>query len=85
MSSGIKTIKTRLSYVSEYEMGFSKSINLLIDSIVNSAIDLKVFPGCQILIAKKGKVFYKNCKICLSISDSLFFSQSSIRSCIFLI
>lgn len=32
-----------------------------IDSIVNKAIEAKAFPGCEILIARKGKVaFYKN-------------------------
>ncbi|MBL4654200.1 MAG: serine hydrolase, partial [Bacteroidia bacterium] len=49
----------RLKYTSPSELGISQSYLLKIDSIANYAIEEKATPGCQILIAKDGKVFYQ--------------------------
>jgi beta-N-acetylhexosaminidase len=57
---GLSTHKIRdLSFVSPIEVGMSTDSLNLIDSLVNNAISQKVMPGCQIVIARYGKVFYK--------------------------
>ncbi len=56
--SGIefKSIK-RLKYTLPEEVGInSEYLNYLIDSITDKGISAKAFPGCQIFIAKDGKV-----------------------------
>lgn len=55
---GVKTQKTEvLRYVTPEEVGAKPSKISAIDDIVEDAIDRKVFPGCQIFVAKEGKVF----------------------------
>lgn len=49
----------RLSYVTPYEAGFDEKKLATIDSIVNDAIAQGAIPGCQVLAAKNGKVFFK--------------------------
>ena len=50
----------RLKYTLPEEMGLnSVQINARIDSIVNNALSQKAFPGCNILIAKDGKVIFQ--------------------------
>jgi beta-N-acetylhexosaminidase len=59
LKSSIKTkAKQRLKYTIPYEANFDEQYLLKIDSIAISAINNKVTPGCQILIAKEGKVVY---------------------------
>jgi beta-N-acetylhexosaminidase len=48
----------RLQYVIPEEIGIKSSILSEIDSIANQAIRQRVMPGCQILAAKNGVVFY---------------------------
>ncbi|QQS50769.1 MAG: serine hydrolase [Bacteroidota bacterium] len=48
----------RLSYVTPYEAGFDEKKLATIDSIVNDAIAQGAIPGCQVLAAKNGKVFF---------------------------
>ncbi len=50
----------RLSYVLPEEVGID-SVRLAkrIDSIVGIGLSAKAFPGCQLLLAKNGKVFYQ--------------------------
>ncbi len=58
ISSGIelKNIQ-RLKYTFPEEVGISSTfLNNLIDSIVSKGISAKAFPGCQIFVAKDGKV-----------------------------
>jgi len=56
--TGEKTDKNRLEKVTPEEIGVP-SIDLnSIDSIANAGIRSGAFPGCQILFAKDGKVFY---------------------------
>jgi beta-glucosidase-like glycosyl hydrolase/CubicO group peptidase (beta-lactamase class C family) len=57
--TGISTKAIRFKYTIPEELGAdSKSLNK-IDSIANAGIKNKVYPGCQILIAKNGKVIYQ--------------------------
>ena len=49
----------RLKYTSADELGIAQAYLLKIDSIANYAIEKKATPGCQILVAKDGKVFYQ--------------------------
>ena len=57
--SSVKTKGSlRLKYTVPYEANLNERHLLKIDSIVISAINNKVTPGCQILIAKEGKVVY---------------------------
>ena len=48
----------RLKYSQPEEVGLSRDTLGLIDSIVNDAINMKATPGCQVLVAKAGKVVY---------------------------
>ena len=55
---GLTTDKTRLSYLNPKEIDINDSILYKIDSIVNNGIDKHAMPGCQILAAKDGNVFF---------------------------
>ena len=50
----------RLKYTVPEEVGLnSEKINSRIDSIVNNALMQKAFPGCNVLVAKDGKVIFQ--------------------------
>lgn len=50
----------RLKYTLPEEIGMqSAKLNGAIDSIVNNALDKKAFPGCNVLVAKDGKVIFR--------------------------
>jgi beta-N-acetylhexosaminidase len=49
----------RFRYLTPLEAGFDAKRLLKIDSIVNDAILKRAMPGCQILAAKDGKVFFQ--------------------------
>jgi beta-N-acetylhexosaminidase len=50
----------RLKYTIPEEVGIhSYHLRNDIDSIVNNALDKKAFPGCNVLVAKNGKVIYR--------------------------
>jgi CubicO group peptidase (beta-lactamase class C family) len=59
--SGISIEKpVRLKYTLPEEVGISSArLNGAIDSIVNNALDKKAFPGCNVLVAKDGKVIFR--------------------------
>jgi len=48
----------RFEYVMPAELGYDPNAFYQIDSIANAAIELGATPGCQILVAQNGKVFY---------------------------
>ncbi len=50
---------SRLKYTTPYEAGLEKDTLSYIDSLVQEAINEKAFPGCQVLVARKGKVVYQ--------------------------
>jgi len=57
--SGITSIGgLRFKYTIPEEVGISRNDLLKIDSLARKAIDEKMTPGCQIVFAKEGKVFY---------------------------
>lgn len=58
--SGIKTEERKNILKLGYpeECGIDRSKLTKIDSVVQNAIDLKAFPGCQVLAARNGIVFY---------------------------
>jgi CubicO group peptidase (beta-lactamase class C family) len=50
----------RLKYTLPEEVGLnSTKLKFRIDSIVNNALTLKAFPGCNVLVAKNGKVIFQ--------------------------
>lgn len=49
---------TRLYYTTPLEFGLSTKVFDRIDSIVVDGLRKKAYPGCQVLVAKKGKVIY---------------------------
>lgn len=51
----------RLVYSSPEDVQLNRDTLSLIDSIANYAISIKATPGCQILVAKEGKVVYNKC------------------------
>ena len=50
--------KTRLSYVYPEELNINSKDLSKINDLVNNAISKKAIPGCQILIAKEGNIFF---------------------------
>lgn len=59
LNDGVKSLtKMRLGYGSAQELGFDANKLLEINQLVNQSINNGEFPGCQILLAKKGKVVY---------------------------
>ena len=57
---GLKTAKTRFSYVFPESIGINKKDLQQVENIVNEALREGVFPGCQVLAAKDGEVFYQS-------------------------
>lgn len=56
--SGLQTSKIRFKYSIPLEEGFNIDKLNLVDSIALKGIESKAYPGCQILIARKGNVIY---------------------------
>lgn len=56
--TGIQTEATALSYGLPEQVGFCSADFAVIDSLVEHGIDTGAYPGCQVLIAYKGKVIY---------------------------
>lgn len=55
---GSMTPRVRLQYATPEAAGIAPQRLVGIDAIANTAIDDKAIPGCQILVAKDGKVIY---------------------------
>ena len=58
INSGLKTESIRMKYVSPEEINFRSDLLYKIDSIAENAIAEKATPGCQVLIAKDGDIFF---------------------------
>jgi beta-glucosidase-like glycosyl hydrolase/CubicO group peptidase (beta-lactamase class C family) len=56
--TGISTAKTRLTYASPEDLMVSKEYLKKVDSLLTDAISIGAFPGCQVLAAKDGYIFY---------------------------
>ena len=58
IGKNIQTKPIRMSYVIPEQLNTDISNLYKIDSLVNNAIKQEAIPGCQILIAKEGKIFF---------------------------
>lgn len=56
---GISTKQVRLKYTIPEELNVNSKLLLKIDSIALNGIQERAYPGCQILVAKNGKVIYQ--------------------------
>ncbi|NQV01719.1 MAG: serine hydrolase, partial [Bacteroidia bacterium] len=56
--TGIETDKIRLEFVVPEEIGISSNELTSIDTLVMDGMIAQAYPGCQLLFAKEGKVFY---------------------------
>lgn len=54
--TGEKTAAVRLGYTLPVEVGFKDNLISKIDSVCNYGIKQKAFPGCQVVVARHGKV-----------------------------
>lgn len=54
--AGVKYDAVRLGYTLPVEVGFKPDLLSKIDSICNYGIQQKAFPGCQVIVARHGKV-----------------------------
>ena len=57
--TGIETTAIRFKYTTPEEVGADSKVFSKIDSIALKGVKDKVFPGCQVLVAKNGKVIYQ--------------------------
>lgn len=56
--TGIRTAKTRLGFTTPEMCGIPQNKLSGIDSLCEAAIRIQATPGCQVLIAKNGNIFY---------------------------
>lgn len=56
--TGVKFDKSRLEFALPEEVGIPSEKLAPIDSLITNGIDSIAFPGCQVLFATKGKIFY---------------------------
>ena len=62
VNTGLTTVPDgKITYVAPEELGIDLDTLRRIDSVIRQAIGEKVFPGCQVLAMKDGKVFYDKC------------------------
>lgn len=54
--TGVRLKKTRLGYTIPEEAGIKSSLLAFIDSIACAGVDSNAFPGCQVLVARNGRV-----------------------------
>jgi len=59
VGAGLSTKQSRLTYGNPAEMGIDTNILKKVDSIALKGIELKAYPGCQVLAAKDGVIFYE--------------------------
>ena len=57
---GIHYEATRLGYTIPAEVGFDNRLTSQIDSVCRLGVQQHAFPGCQVIVARHGKVVYKN-------------------------
>ncbi|GHV49128.1 beta-N-acetylglucosaminidase [Bacteroidia bacterium] len=56
--TGISTPQTRLGFHEPEEVGFDARMLAKVDSIVALGLKEKAFPGCRVLVARKGMIVY---------------------------
>lgn len=81
---GVKYEATRLGYTLPVEVGFDDKLLSKIDSICNYGISQKAFPGCQVLVARHGKVVVErsygeiNFDCGIPVTDNTLFGLASV-------
>ena len=75
---GLETKKKRLSFGNAEKIGINTSQLFKIDSLVQNGIDAEAYPGCQVLIAKDGYVFYNKSFGSYTYNNDVSVSDSSI-------
>lgn len=58
MGAGIDLAKTRLGFSSPVAEGLSPALTDSIDALVLEGLRTKAYPGCQVLVARKGNIVY---------------------------
>ncbi|MCX6281692.1 MAG: serine hydrolase [Bacteroidetes bacterium] len=76
--TGEETDKTRNSFVMPEEIGLTEASLSIIDSIASDGIAKGAYPGCQVLLAKDGKVFYNKAFGHPQYNDTLMVSTNDI-------
>ena len=76
--SSVRTSKVRLEYALPEELGISSTALKNIDSIAMEGIESKAYPGCQVLFAKDGKIFYHRSFGQMSYDDSTKINNEDI-------
>jgi beta-glucosidase-like glycosyl hydrolase len=61
--TGLETESNRFRFVHPAILGISQADLAIADSIANSGILMKAYPGCQVIAAKDGNIFYHKCSI----------------------
>lgn len=56
--SGVEAVSSKLQYADPQKVGLQSTQIEKIDSIVLSGISQKAYPGCQVLVARKGYIVY---------------------------
>ena len=56
--TGISKFNTSFDYVKPEKLGINSSILKKVDSTALNGIEIKAYPGCRILAAKEGHIFY---------------------------
>ena len=59
VGTGLASKQSRLTYGNPDDMGINTNILKKVDSIALKGIELKAYPGCQVLAAKDGVIFYE--------------------------
>ena len=76
--SGETTEKNRLSIVLPEEIGIPRSRLDAIDSIASEGLRKRAYPGCRVLLAKDGQIFYDKAFGTLRYGDSIAVDQSTL-------
>ncbi|MCH5247575.1 MAG: serine hydrolase [Muribaculaceae bacterium] len=80
---GMKLKKSRLGFSSPLNEGLNPSLTYKLDSIVEHALEMGAFPGCQLLIAKSGNVIHNKSYGLLTaggdaVTDSVVYDLASV-------
>ena len=70
--------KSRLGYASPVDAGFSPDLEKRIDSIVAQSISRHAFPGCQVVVARKGDVVIDKAYGTYSFDDKTAVSRNTL-------
>lgn len=74
----LRTQAVRMSYRRPYTLGIKEEALERLDSLVFDALDKKAFPGCQVLAAYDGSVFFHKAYGTLSYTDTTPVSLSTV-------